>query len=244
MSQKNPVPPLDTEGSGKKRQRDEYDPPWKEMIGDYFAEFLAFFFPEAYAEIDWQRSYEALDKELHKIMRDAEVGRRIADKLVKVWLKDGEEQYVLIHVEVQGRKEADFGERMFVYNYRVFDVYRRPSRARLPVAGGAGFVPVHRLGDAIAGGVRGSLLGRARKVRDGAWNEVCDQRRAHRHPERRGKGTQEPATPSIRRSPVLGGDSALGGQAGRSGEVEHPAARRSVSRGRFRCGLVTLASAD
>ncbi len=60
-------------------------------------------------------------------MRDAEVGRRIADKLVKVWLKDGEEQYVLIHVEVQGRKETDFGERMFVYNYRVFDVYRRPT---------------------------------------------------------------------------------------------------------------------
>ncbi len=128
MSKKEIAPSPDTEGSGKKRQRDEYDPPWKEMIGDYFAEFLAFFFPEAYADIDWQRSYEALDKELHKIMRDAAIGRRIADKLVKVWLKNGEEQYVLIHVEVQGRKEADFGERMFVYNYRVFDVYRRPSK--------------------------------------------------------------------------------------------------------------------
>ncbi len=114
--------------SGQKRQRDEYDPPWKEMIGDYFTEFVAFFFPEAFADIDWRRSYEALDKELHKIMRDAAVGRRIADKLVKVWLTNGEEQFVLIHVEVQGRKEDDFGERMFVYNYRVFDVYRRRSK--------------------------------------------------------------------------------------------------------------------
>jgi len=32
---------------------------------------------------------------------------------------------MLIHVEVQGKKEKQFSERMFVYNYRIFDKYRR-----------------------------------------------------------------------------------------------------------------------
>ncbi len=31
----------------------------------------------------------------------------------------------MIHVEVQGQHDADFAERMYVYNYRVFDRYRR-----------------------------------------------------------------------------------------------------------------------
>ena len=105
--------------------RNEYDPPWKEMLRNYFAAAMAFFFPDVWDDIDWSRSYELLDKELHKIMRDAGVGKRIADLLVKVRLKSGEEQYVLEHVEVQGQPEPDFAERMYVYNYRVFDVYRR-----------------------------------------------------------------------------------------------------------------------
>jgi hypothetical protein len=47
------------------------------------------------------------------------------DKLVKVWLKNGEEAWLLIHVEVQTWREADFPKRMHVYNYRLFDRYDR-----------------------------------------------------------------------------------------------------------------------
>jgi len=54
------------------------------------------------------------------------LGRRFADKLVKVWRKSGEEQWVLIHVEVQGQQEVDFSKRMYTYNYRLFDRYNRP----------------------------------------------------------------------------------------------------------------------
>ena len=31
----------------------------------------------------------------------------------------------MVHVEVQGQEEADFGRRMYVYNYRLFDRYNR-----------------------------------------------------------------------------------------------------------------------
>jgi hypothetical protein len=65
-------------------ESDEYDAAWKEAIQDFFEEFMAFFFPSAHAEIDWSRPPEILDKELQQITRDAEVGLRVADVLVKV----------------------------------------------------------------------------------------------------------------------------------------------------------------
>src|SRR4029077_3682091 len=54
------------------------------------------------------------------------VGRRYVDKLVKVWTREGVERWVLVHVEVQTTRDADFPERMYVYNYRIFDRYNRP----------------------------------------------------------------------------------------------------------------------
>jgi hypothetical protein len=103
--------------------RAEYDSPWKEALDRYFEAFLAFFFPAAHADIDWSRGYETLDKELQRIVREAEQGDRVADKLVKVWLKNGEERWILIHVEVQTSREGDFPKRMHIYNYRIFDRY-------------------------------------------------------------------------------------------------------------------------
>jgi hypothetical protein len=104
----------------------DYDSPWKEAIAQYFEAFLAFFFPAAHAVIDWTRPAESLDKELQQIVREAEVGRRLADKLFKVWRLGGEEAWVLVHIEVQSQEEPDFAERMYVYNYRCFDRYRKP----------------------------------------------------------------------------------------------------------------------
>lgn len=117
-------------------QRTDYDSPWKESLESYFADFIAFFFPQIYSEIDWTRDYEFLDTELQQIVRDAELGRRLADKLVKVWRQSGDEAWVLVHIEVQSQEEADFSERMFVYNYRLRDRYNRPV-ASLGVLGDA-----------------------------------------------------------------------------------------------------------
>ncbi len=99
----------------------DYDSPWKEALEYYFEAFMAFFFPQAHADIAWGRGHEFLDKELQQVVRDAELGRRLADKLVKVWRRDGQEAWVLVHIEVQGQVEADFAKRMYVYNYRLFD---------------------------------------------------------------------------------------------------------------------------
>jgi hypothetical protein len=61
------------------------------VLDHFFGPFLAFFFPEVHAAIDWSRPCEALDKELQQIMSESELGLRLADKLFKVWLKDGQE---------------------------------------------------------------------------------------------------------------------------------------------------------
>jgi hypothetical protein len=105
---------------------DDYDSPWKEILDVYFPEFLAFAFPEIHTEIDWSRGYESLDKEMPKILRKAKTGRRVVDKLIKVWRLDGEEQVVFIHVEFQADYEVDFPKRVYVYNYRVVDRMQCP----------------------------------------------------------------------------------------------------------------------
>ena len=99
----------------------DFDSPWKDILDLLFVEFMAFFFPDAHAAIDWTRGHEYLDKELQKITADADLGRRTVDKLVKVYLRNGAELWVLVHVEVQMQPESEFAERMFVYNYRIRD---------------------------------------------------------------------------------------------------------------------------
>lgn len=106
-------------------QSTDYDSPWKEIIEAYFPRFLKFFFPLAYREIDWTKPYEFLDKELQQLDPDAEIGRRFVDKVVKVWLLDGQEAWVLVHVEVQGQYDSNFPVRMYIYNYRLFDRHKK-----------------------------------------------------------------------------------------------------------------------
>ncbi len=103
----------------------EYDSPWKAGLEQYFQQFVEYCFPKIYPNIDWGRSYESMDKELEQVVRDAELGRRLADKLYKVWLNDGTQAWILIHVEVQGQYEPGFAERIYVYNYRCFDRFRQ-----------------------------------------------------------------------------------------------------------------------
>jgi hypothetical protein len=117
-----------------KTPQTEYDSPWKQMLQLYFQDFMLLFFPQAHAQIDWSRGFEFLDQELQQVVRDAELGKRLIDKLVKIYRIGGSEEWLLIHVEVQSQEETDFPKRMFVYNYRIFDRYNR-SVASLAVLG-------------------------------------------------------------------------------------------------------------
>jgi hypothetical protein len=101
------------------------DTPWKQILESYFPQFMAFFFPEAYGQIDWSRGFDFLDGELQQITLEAETGKRIIDKLAKVYLRSGGEQWIAAHVEIQNQKEDEFDERVFVYFARLRDKFKR-----------------------------------------------------------------------------------------------------------------------
>nr|VFK24022.1 MAG: Putative transposase, YhgA-like [Candidatus Kentron sp. LFY] len=72
------------------------------------------------------KGHEFKDTELRQVVRDAELGKRFADALVQVTLEAGEQRWIYIHIEIQGRRDGGFARRMFTYNYRLFDRYARP----------------------------------------------------------------------------------------------------------------------
>jgi hypothetical protein len=122
--------------------RTDSDSLWKGIIEDTFDDLLRFVFPKADEVFDMQRKFGFLDKELAELY--PEPGRssatRIADKLVKVYRRNGEAEWLLVHLEVQGRAAQDFPERMFQYYYRIFDRWRHPVTAVAIFTGQMGIV--------------------------------------------------------------------------------------------------------
>jgi hypothetical protein len=106
---------------------------WKTILEEVFDDLLRFLFTYADKEYDIDRGFEFLDKELAGIY--PEPGKypdiRLADKLVKVHTRDGKDEWILIHVEIQGdtSERQEFAERMFRYFYRILDKYRKPVSA-------------------------------------------------------------------------------------------------------------------
>jgi len=102
---------------------DQYDGPWKFGMDRFLPEVMLFLFPASHEEIDWSRSYKPLNVELFSILPD-EVTTRYADALYQVWRKDGREQWVLLHFEVQSQPDPNLPRRMYVYSYRCFEKYK------------------------------------------------------------------------------------------------------------------------
>jgi hypothetical protein len=105
----------------------DFDGAWKYALEQYFAPFLALFFPEAHAAIDWSQPVAFRDTELQQIAPEDQAGKQRVDKLVQVRRLDGEAAWVFVHVEVQSQRDPDFAPRMFRYHARLFD------RDRIPV---------------------------------------------------------------------------------------------------------------
>ena len=103
----------------------DYDGAWKETLEHYLQPFLVLCFPLAAAGIDWAVPIEFLDQELQQVVRDADLGKQRTDKLVKVRRRDGGEEWVLIHVEVQAQSDPDLALRMYRYHHRIADRYGR-----------------------------------------------------------------------------------------------------------------------
>jgi hypothetical protein len=100
---------------------------WKGLIEDLADDFLTFFFPNAEEIFDFTRKISFLDKELEQLFpqQQDDFSPKYVDKLLKVYLKSGREEWILVHVEVQGSTDKLFEKRMFTYYYRILDKYDR-----------------------------------------------------------------------------------------------------------------------
>ncbi len=71
---------------------------------------------------DFEKGFQFLDKELEQLFPVEEMeAPKFVDKLVKVFTKTGKEEWILVHIEVQGYDDKDFAKRMFTYFYRILD---------------------------------------------------------------------------------------------------------------------------
>lgn len=100
----------------------------KGAFEENFPDFLRFLYPDADDIFDLSKGIEFMDKELLAIVPDRErkKGKRVADLLAKVFLKDGTEKWILVHTEIEGGSQEDFAFRLFQYHYRLLDRYRVP----------------------------------------------------------------------------------------------------------------------
>lgn len=100
----------------------------KGAFEENFLDFLRFLYADADDIFDLSKDIEFMHKELLAIIPDRErkKGKRIADLLAKVYLKDGTEKWILVHTEIEGGRQEDFAFRLFQYHYRIFDRYNVP----------------------------------------------------------------------------------------------------------------------
>jgi hypothetical protein len=110
-------------GKGSGGSRTDYDGAWKEALDQYLEPFLRLCFPIVHAGIDWNQDALPLDQELQEVVRDAEAGKRRVDKLFRVYRRDGTEEWLVVHLEVQSQPDRSLPERMYRYHHRMVDRY-------------------------------------------------------------------------------------------------------------------------
>lgn len=106
---------------------------WKDAVEQYLPLILKRMMPELYDDVDFSQNFTFLDKELRDTIQvslsDEHHSAKFVYTLVQLPLKSGKNQWVLLHIEVQGKGGEDISFRMILYCCLIFAHYRR-----MPVA--------------------------------------------------------------------------------------------------------------
>src|SRR5690625_4379511 len=105
----------------------KHDLLFKQLIQNFFQEFLEAFFPDVYKEIDFQ-TVTFLSEELYTDIVAGETRR--LDIVVQAMVK-GENTLIIIHIEPQSYEQKNFNERMFQYYSFLYTEHRIPI---IPIA--------------------------------------------------------------------------------------------------------------
>ena len=116
MTEQLPSPPA---------QDSDYDGAWKEALRRFLRKILECYFPAVAAAVAWEHPPVWSDKELSQILGQTGRRNRTVDVLVKLRLRDGGEQWILLHLEIQTSYEEDFAERLALYNSGLFWIFKQ-----------------------------------------------------------------------------------------------------------------------
>ena len=106
---------------------------WKDAVSNFLPQLLKRMIPELYDDVDFSQKPTFLDKELQDTIQvslsEEHKAAKLVDTLVQLPLKSGKNQWILLHVEVQGKGGEDISLRMILYCCLIFAHYHR-----MPVA--------------------------------------------------------------------------------------------------------------
>lgn len=112
----------------------DYDGNWKEISSALIDDFIAFFLPEIHPLRDFTQPIVFLEQELQEMLPDTESDKMV-DKLLKVSLQNGNEEWILVHIEFQTAAEKDFTARMYHYYQLIRAKYDRQVSALVVYTG-------------------------------------------------------------------------------------------------------------
>jgi hypothetical protein len=105
--------------------RINFDYWWKRLTTEFTPEFVQFFLStKLYNLIDWTHPPEYLEQELTAAFTDGEAKKKIADKLIRLRLKNGKSKFIFVHIEFQGKSGKAFLRRMFWYFVYIMAKYK------------------------------------------------------------------------------------------------------------------------
>ena len=104
-----------------KKQHNETDGPWQEVLERFFQPFVELCFPTWVKQIDWNIPYKVLKGEF-----PSDLGKQICDMLFEIQIKNGEKRLVQLYFEIQGQRQKDFSFRMLDYNMTIYRKHRKP----------------------------------------------------------------------------------------------------------------------
>jgi predicted transposase/invertase (TIGR01784 family) len=100
---------------------------WKGTVEKLAVHFLRFFYKDADKIFDFTKGFKFFNTELAELNPDMDFNSpKRTDILMQVYTKDGNIQWVLVHLEVQGYLDEQFAERVYICHYRLRDRYKVP----------------------------------------------------------------------------------------------------------------------
>jgi predicted transposase/invertase (TIGR01784 family) len=122
------------DGSGiEQTERFDHDGAWKDLIERFFYQLIERALPELYEDADREVKPRFLDKEFRDVLNTADpkihTSPHFADYVLEVPLKNGGAEWIILHLEIQGRGGGNLAVRMYIYKSLIFAHYQREPAA-------------------------------------------------------------------------------------------------------------------